>query len=193
AENNSSATHAALEAFQPDAVYVHKMADPDVLAALVESARPLVRMVHDHDLYCMRSYKYFPLTRRVCTRAAGWSCLFPCGAMLARNRNGGGLPVKWVSFSAKQRELRLNRRFHRLIVATEYMKDELLRNGFDPRRIEIHAPVPRANGGAPASSFSERNRIVYSGQIIRGKGVDVLLEALARVRVPFECAILGDG
>src|SRR5258706_15254562 len=80
-----------------------------------------------------------------------------------------------------------------MIVATEYMKDELLRNGFDPRRIEIHAPGPHATGDPPASSFSNRNRIVYSGQLIRGKGVDVLLEALAQVRVPFECVILGDG
>jgi glycosyltransferase involved in cell wall biosynthesis len=29
--------------------------------------------------------------------------------------------------------------------------------------------------------------------VIRGKGVDVLLESLARVESPFECVILGDG
>ena len=29
--------------------------------------------------------------------------------------------------------------------------------------------------------------------MIRGKGVDVLLESLARVRTPFECLIFGDG
>ena len=45
----------------------------------------------------------------------------------------------------------------------------------------------------PMSSLSERNRIVYAGQLIRGKGVDLLLEALAHVRVPFECFIFGDG
>ena len=47
----------ALADFQPDAVYVHKMADLEVIQSLVESGRPLVRMVHDHDIYCMRSYK----------------------------------------------------------------------------------------------------------------------------------------
>jgi len=69
----------------------------------------------------------------------------------------------------------------------------LLRNGFDPRRIEIHAPVPRADETAESASFSQRNLIIYSGQVIRGKGVDVLLESLARVRVPFKCMIFGDG
>src|SRR3954468_18707800 len=33
--NNSSATHAALEAFQPDAIYIHKMSDDSVLKSLL--------------------------------------------------------------------------------------------------------------------------------------------------------------
>jgi glycosyltransferase involved in cell wall biosynthesis len=182
----------AIAQFQPDAIYVHKMADLEVIAELVGCGRPLVRMVHDHDLYCMRSYKYNPFTRNICTRAASPYCVFPCGAVLARNRSGK-LPFKWLSYRAKLKELALNRRFHRMIVATQYMHDELIRNQFDPARIEIHAPVPRSSEDAPLSSFSARNLILYTGQIIRGKGVDVLLEALARVRVPFECVIFGDG
>ena len=43
------------------------------------------------------------------------------------------------------------------------------------------------------SGFSDRNLIIYAGQIIRGKGVDVLLESLALLDVKFECVILGDG
>lgn len=185
-------TKKAIDWFQPDTVYVHKMADRNVLRALATSGVPVVRMVHDHDLYCMRSYKYFPLSRKICTQAAGWNCVFPCGAVLARKR-GGGLPFAWVSYRAKQKELALNRRFERMIVATDHMRQELLRNGFAANRIEVHAPVPRTNGDATRASFSDRNRIIYSGQIIRGKGVDVLLEALAQVRVPFECLIFGDG
>src|SRR5262245_58880966 len=44
----------ALSKFQPDVVYVHKMADLDVIEALLGAGLPLVRMVHDHDIYCMR-------------------------------------------------------------------------------------------------------------------------------------------
>ncbi|HWD94272.1 MAG TPA: glycosyltransferase family 4 protein [Verrucomicrobiae bacterium] len=192
AENNSRAARAALETFQPDAIYVHKMAEAAVLATLADSGVPVVRMVHDHDLYCMRSYKYFPLTRTICTRGAGLHCIFPCGATIARNR-GGAFPLKWMSYRARKKEIALNRRFERMIVATDYMKRELLRNGFDARRIEIHAPVPRGEERAAGASFSGRNLIIYAGQVIRGKGVDVLLESLAQVRVPFECLIFGDG
>ena len=182
----------ALRRFQPDAVYVHKMADLSVMAALVNAGVPLVRMVHDHDIYCMRSYKYNYFTRRICTRAASPYCIFPCLASLVKS-SGGGFPLKWVSYSAKKREIALNHRFDRMVVVTTYMRDELLRQGFNPKRIEIHAPVPRMGDPNLSSNFSDRNLILYAGQIIRGKGVDVLIEALARLDVNFECVILGDG
>jgi glycosyltransferase involved in cell wall biosynthesis len=179
-------------AFQPDLIYVHKMSVIEVLQGLVDSGIPLVHMVHDHDIYCMRSYKYFYLSREICRRAASPYCIFPCGAFIARNRNGG-FPLKYVSYRAKRREIALNQQFHRMIVVTRYMREELLRNGFDASRIEILAPAPRMGDPTIRSSFSQRNLIIYAGQIIRGKGVDVLLRALALVREPFECIILGDG
>jgi glycosyltransferase involved in cell wall biosynthesis len=181
----------AVATARPDVIFLHKLAELDVLEALADCGVPVVRMIHDHDLYCLRGYKYNPLTRHICTRAASAFCVFPCGGTLARG--SGGFPVRWVSYAGKQRELAINRRFHRLIVATDYMRGELMRNGFRAGQIEIHAPVPRATEGAFQSSFDSRNRIVYAGQVVRGKGVDVLLEALAQVRVPFECIILGDG
>jgi glycosyltransferase involved in cell wall biosynthesis len=149
-------------------------------------------MVHDHDLYCLRGYKYNPLNRRPCTRAASAWCVFPCGGVIARGQKGN-FPVQWVSYGNRRRELEINRGFQRLIVASAYMKDELIRNGFSGDQVEIHAPVPRAANDAFTCSFGPRNRIVYAGQLIRGKGVDVLLESLALVREPFECVIVGDG
>ncbi|MBE2286283.1 MAG: glycosyltransferase family 4 protein [Prosthecobacter sp.] len=186
-------TKDAVLRFRPDVVYVHKMADLDVIQALVDSNVPLVRMVHDHDIYCMRSYKYHYFSREICTRAASLYCVFGCGACVVKNNSGGSLPLKWLSYRQKKREIALNRRFDRMVVVTTYMRDELLRNGFDANRIEIHAPVPRMGDPTLRSSFSDRNLILYAGQIIRGKGVDVLLESLAKVKSNFECIILGDG
>jgi glycosyltransferase involved in cell wall biosynthesis len=187
-----SAVMAALRQFDPDAVYIHKLADLDVLETLLASEVPLVRMVHDHDLYCLRSSKYHYFSRHICHRPASLYCLFPCCGSITRNR-GGGFPFHWNSYRAKKREIHLNRQFQRLLVATRYMKEELLRNGFEAGRIEIHAPVPRSRTDDLCSTFGDRNLILYAGQIIRGKGVDVLLESLALVRAPFECIILGDG
>ncbi len=190
--DEGDAVEKAVREFQPDVGYVHKMANLEIIEALLDSGIPLVRMVHDHDIYCMRSYKYDYLTRRICTRAAGPACVFPCLASVVRN-HGPGLPLKLQSFSNKLREIALNRRFDRMVVVTTYMRDELLRNGFNANRIRIHAPVPRPGQAGVSSNFSNRNLIIYAGQIIRGKGVDVLLRSLAKMKSNYECIILGDG
>lgn len=186
------AVRAALGNFRPDVIFMHKMADLDVVEALTTASAPVVRMVHDHDLYCMRGYRYHPLTRQVCTRALSPYCIFPCGATIARQHNGG-FPLRWISYTAKRRELELNRKFARIIVASDYMKEEMTRNGFANEQIEIHPPVPRQAESDVRPSFGPRNRLVYAGQLVRGKGVDVLLQSLAQVRDVFECIILGDG
>lgn len=177
--------------FSPDVAYVHKWDHLPTLAELVESGLPLARMVHDHDIYCLRSYRYNPLTRNVCHRPASGYCVFPCLATLKVKR-GGGFPIQWVSYFDKLKELSLVRRFDRMFVVTEYMRRELELNGFAPDRIKLFPPVPRP-GERMESSFSDRNLIIYAGQIIRGKGVDLLLRALARMESRFEAVILGDG
>jgi glycosyltransferase involved in cell wall biosynthesis len=182
----------ACEVFRPDLIYVHNLAALDALTALITAQIPIVRMVHDHDLYCLRSYKYNYFTRQICDRPLSPYCLIPCGAFVTRDSQGP-FPIKWASYPDKRRELELNRQFDRLLVATKFMKDELLRNGFAAEKIEIHPPVPRDNTLPERSNFSDRNLIIYSGQITRGKGVDVLLRALACVAEPFECLIFGDG
>jgi glycosyltransferase involved in cell wall biosynthesis len=180
-----------LESFGPDIIYFHTLPDVDVLEALLNSSVPVIRMVHDHSLYCLRSYKYNPLTRAVCQRSASVYCAFPCMAPIARDRKGV-FPLKWAGFAAHRRELELSKQCKAFIVYSEYSKAELVKNGFDAEEIHIHIPM-RCRDSAPTSSFCERNVILFAGQIIRGKGVDLLLKALAKLNVPFECLILGDG
>jgi glycosyltransferase involved in cell wall biosynthesis len=188
---NNEPAAAVARRFGADITYMHKCELLPVIESLLQPGAPLVRMVHDHDLHCLRSYRYNPLTRRICTRAAGTYCEIPCLAPLKRNR-GGLFPFRWASFAEKERELALSRRFAWNIVATAFMKNELLINGFDPARIEICPPVPRP-AEPLTSTFSERNLLIFAGQVIRGKGVDVMLRALAKVRAPFEAIILGEG
>jgi glycosyltransferase involved in cell wall biosynthesis len=148
-------------------------------------------MVHDHSLYCLRAYKYNYFTRRICTRAASPYCVFPCLAPLARN-HGEGFPLRWASYLEKRKEIALHRRCQALIVYSDYSKQELVRNGFAAERISTCVPM-RSPGAEGHSTFSDRNLLLFAGQLIRGKGVDALLRALAKVRTPFECNILGDG
>ncbi len=195
-----AATIAACRQFQPAAVFLHNSPGLETTAALVAAGVPIVRMVHDHHLFCLRGCRYPAWSREPCTRALSPFCLFPCGGLVQRQKQGGWT-LTFGAYMEKKCELELHRRFARLLVASEYMREELRRNGFPPEQIEIHAPVPfrspatgvEAETEAAAAGPAPRNRIIFAGQIVRGKGVDVLLESLALVRRPFELVVLGDG
>lgn len=187
-----AATAAVLEDFSPDVIYLHNCDELALVEALVSSPLPVVKMVHDHSLYCMRGYKYNYFTRRICTRSASTFCVFPCLGNLKRQR-GGRLPVAWASYREQQQALALTHRCARLVVYSEYLKAELVRNGFDSEKIQLFVPLPQPAASDTDSIFSERNLVLFAGQIIRGKGVDILLRALARVKSRFECVLLGDG
>jgi glycosyltransferase involved in cell wall biosynthesis len=188
----AQSTSNALAEFEPEIVYVHNLANLEALEALHAAGIPVVKMVHDHASYCMRGYKYNYFTRAVCQRPASLYCVFPCLASIARN-HGPGASLKWVSYAAKKKEIALNRRCQQFVVYSDYSREELIRNGFERDKIHIHVPIQCWGTAGEVSSFSDRNLILFAGQIIRGKGVDFLLEALAQVKAPFECHILGDG
>jgi glycosyltransferase involved in cell wall biosynthesis len=181
---------AAARAWGPQVVYVHKLANLEVLAALVASGLPLVRMVHDHAMYCQREYRYFPWNRQICTRRAGYACALTCGVVRDRE---GLLPIKLAWPGRKLRELALCRQFRRHIVVTRFMRDELLLHGFDGRRISILPPVPRPARADYTPTYREP-LLLFVGQIIRGKGLDVLIGALPRLRTPgWKLLVIGDG
>src|SRR5580765_1127973 len=48
----------ALEKFEPEVIYLHNLADLELVEILLGTGVPVVRMVHDHQMYCMRGYKY---------------------------------------------------------------------------------------------------------------------------------------
>ncbi|HEX3988696.1 MAG TPA: glycosyltransferase family 4 protein, partial [Verrucomicrobiae bacterium] len=185
-----------IQNFNPDSVYFHSLNDLAVLEELLDSGAPVIRRVHDHRMYCMRGGKYNYFTRNVCRRPASWRCVFPCLGFIGRSGEGS-FPLKWVSYRAKLREIELNRQCERLVVYSEYQKTELVRNGFDPANIEVRVPAHMNENetaeALPAIAKKSANNILFVGQIIRGKGVDLLLRALAKVRVPFHADVIGEG
>lgn len=190
---------------KPDLVWIHNWDDSKDFLRLRELGKPLGRMVHDHALYCMRHYKYHPLTRRNCGRPASLACLFPCGAFL--QRGSGLLPVKFASLSKKLTEIAQNRQLDRVLVASNFMRDELTKNQFDPAIIRLLPPIPPTPEPVAADHFASSDpvdtsapsvdfiagRILFIGQVIRGKGVDLLLRALEGLDGNWHLSLAGQG
>lgn len=178
-----------LESVSPDVVFVHKL---DQLPSGFEynTAFRKVRMVHDHDLWCPKGTGYYTLSRRTCHVRAGLPCYLD-GAFLARSK-GGLLPVQLQSIRSKIREMRRNYHFDTVLVLSEYLKRQLIINGFPSERIRIHNPVIDQDA-LEARPLPGAHKILFVGSLIRGKGVDLLLRALAMVSCTFQLDIVGTG
>ena len=166
-----------------DEVVVHKCTDAAALERFPPAKTTLY--VHDHDPVCPRSYAYTPL-RRNCTRASGlWPCLF-C-APLCKNPKPALARVL-----AQKRRKRTMSRLAKIVVLSEFMKSRLVVNGIPAEKIEVRPPeIPAGNGGAAAVPGDVD--LLFVGQLIRGKGVQLLLPAMARMKTRRTLDVVGAG
>jgi len=165
---------------RPEVIYVHKL---EAIQPVLDAAQgcKVVRMVHDHDLYCPRKHKYYFHNHKICTHKAGLVCYADL-AFLERGPQG----LRYASIGAKLKEMRQNRKVDALIVGSAYMKQELLRNGFDEASIHTIPPCV-APLSQPLQPLPAESSVLYVGQLIRGKGVDTLLEAYALLPHDLRC------
>ncbi len=187
-----------------DEIVVHKCSD----VATLEKFPPekTVYYVHDHEPICPRGYAYTPLKRN-CTRAGGvWPCILCAPACRSWKAALGRV------FSQRRRIVAMSR-FGKIVVISEFMKSRLVANGLDAAKIEVRPPAIRTDGAGEAVPTPDRASpsatrfargmhspfpvpqvdLLYVGQLIRGKGVHLLLEAMARMKARRTLDIVGTG
>ena len=183
------------ESPEADLAVVHKVSDPEYLEKLLERfGDRLAVYVHDHDYYCPRTYRYTPFGRRDCTRAySPVRCGLCAMATSPRRWQGGLFSTLAARFGKCRRRLELLKRAPRVAVLSGFMRDNLVASGFAPERITVIPPPIPVPEELPPRSENNPPRLLFTGQLIRGKGVDQLLRALPFVRSPFRLTIAGDG
>ncbi len=181
-----------------DEIIVHKCAR----VATLEMFPPekTVCYIHDHEPTCPRTYAYTPLGRN-CARPGGiWPCAF-C-APLCRGWKGAIVRVL-----TQRRRLRALSKFKKLVVISQFMKSRLVANGLPAEKIVVEPPnldvlnaesqrSRESNSSTISASLRlcvEKIDLLYVGQLIRGKGVHLLLTAMARMRTPRTLDIVGTG
>jgi len=174
---------------KPDVVFFHKV---DRLPQGVERATAYrtVVLVHDHDLWCPTGLGYDRRTRKMCTHTAGWQCHLSL-AFLER-KEGGLLPFRITGVRRKVCEMRRYHHFDAILPNSKFIREKLLANGFPPERTHLCHPVLEQADVAPTPP-PEEPVILFVGSLIRGKGVDLLLKALAELRCTYTLHIVGAG
>ncbi len=191
---------------QVDEIIVHKCSDVATLEKFPPEKTTLY--VHDHEPICPRSYAYTPLKHN-CTRPSGvWPCLFCAPACRSWKAALGRV-------FTQRRRIKAMARMKRIVVISEFMKGRLVTNGIpaeiisvEPPKIEdslfacngqdvrcpsgtetLNSKLETLNSKRPTDTID----LLYVGQLIRGKGVQLLLAAMARMKTPRTLDVVGTG
>lgn len=190
-----------------DRVLLLSHASSDLLVELLRIG-PLVRFVQDHTLFCPGLNKQHE-DGELCGHALGSECLRRywlgggCSGMKIEGRPSIRFPLR--SLRHRLSEIELTRRAERVIVASNYMRDELLRCGFPPQQVVVLPYFTNSgNGSIAVEPLAEKERAFVEGDsspimlcaarlTLPDKGVDFLLTALGKLRSNSRLLIAGDG
>lgn len=141
---------------------------------------------HDHEAYCLRRHYYDPF-RRNCDRT--YSCL-PCRFCAAITRPSWIVRALTRDMIAFRDELKSVKAF----VPASYIRDNLVKNGWPAERVRVLYPH-FVRPDAPRTVFMPdgRLRLLFMGQLIAGKGVRVLIDAVRQLNVPYALTVVGTG
>jgi len=160
-------------------VLLHKIQNTELLREVMKTFK-VITFVHDHDYYCVRHHKYFPVKRINCKLAYNpIYCTF-CA----------GLAVNTVHHD---KIFKLVKKSDKLIILSDYMKKNLIKNKFKAEQIFKLHPFSSINCEQYTPTNNKKNRLLFVGQIIRGKGLDLLVKSLRLIKNECELTIIGYG
>ena len=128
---------------------------------------------HDHNIYCQRHHYYFPVGRINCHRKYNKIICKICSLC----RNAPPPLAEYRKFPA--------------LVLSDFMAENLHRNGFET---VLKLPAFIKTEKKEHKFMPDKIlRVLFLGQLIRGKGADLMLETLAKLDIAFSCIVAGDG
>lgn len=171
----------------PDVINIHNIHNSRVIRCMLQM-RPTVRYVHDHTLFCPRRKQYD--LGGICSHPSGARCVFY--TYLPFLCFGAFSPKPWMTgryYSSFRATMESNRRLKGLAVASRYMKQCLLINGFSEELIELLPYFTDVPEESPALGDS----VLFVGRLIPEKGVHFILDALAEMGGDSNLVVVGDG
>jgi len=179
------------EEFAPDLVNVHDLLDAACMK--VFSGLPLVRTLHNNDMYCPSGLKFFRIDGRPCDRRYGfWSCL------INHYLKGCGTRRPWLILSRYRRWRNEWKLFKNIPVITfsNFQREKLLEVGYSQEQVMVNhvfAPDPVFRDDRGATVGRPEIYFLFLGRVVPEKGLDWLLQSVAAGRLNYKLFIAGDG
>lgn len=191
-----------IERLSPDVILVHHIESSDVLE-LFCTLRPTVQFVHVPSRFiCPGRGKFYVNSHVPCHRPFGPYCL------IAPYRHGCGSRRPWTIMSNSwltRRWITAAQHVRRILVASEYMKRELVAVGIpgekivvnplfiSPGRAEDEARQPSRRWPPPLFHSDAAPIVLFCGRMYDYKGAEYLLDAVAQMKAPVRAILVGDG
>ncbi|HZP47022.1 MAG TPA: glycosyltransferase family 4 protein [Vicinamibacterales bacterium] len=185
---------ASARAWAPDVCFSHNM-DALELDRRLAAAVPVVKFMHGYFGTCISGLKMhaFPAARP-CGRVFGPAC----AALFLPCRCGRLSPTALVSqyrWAGDQR--RLFRSYRAVVVASDHMRREYIRNGVDASKVHLNPLFPTCRAAASPAPPATRPTVAFLARMTALKGGDVLVRAVAhaarRLGEPIALTMIGDG
>jgi len=184
----------AVRRWAPDVCYSHNMDDVDVDRALGRLA-PIVKFMHGYFGTCIGGLKShrFPAAT-ACERPYGPAC----AALYFPRRCGQLNPVAFLrQWRAAESYRSVRDVYSTIVVASEHMRREYVRNGVNPDRVLSNPLFSCGPLAAEVSPPPEEPHVVFLGRMTALKGGDLLIRAVvdagARLGRTLRLTMIGDG
>jgi len=187
--DNIKQTIAELKKDNFEHAFIHKLQNIELFKMLQMNFLTTL-FVHDHDYYCMRGHKYYSFCNKNCRRPFNTCICSICARPFCRD-NSGKIKFRSVRPFLRRKLFRVTRKCDSFVVLSEHMKNNLILNKYPLEKIKKIYPVISVH----YRKFQKGNKreLLYIGQLIRGKGVDILLKALTYIKGDFKLNIVGKG
>lgn len=192
----------SLRRWRPELVFSQGLVDAE-LEARALSLAPAIVFAHDYRSICVSGSKTFSFPgSKTCTRRLGAGC----AANFYPRRCGGLNPLTLLTdLGDASRRLSMLRRVGAVLVASEYVRVEYLRNGLAPAAVRcVGLPIVDRGGVTPVTAKVSADRpkgsparLVFAGRMEPLKGGMILLDALPAIAAalarPLVATFAGDG
>jgi|GEM_PF-202660 len=176
---------------KPDVIHLHNVYNPLTIKS-AEKFAPVIRMMHDYYSICPALNKYLRGYNKICKHSFGIYCLL----MLPWNHCvGADMEITMNRICDKIREVEANKRLKKILVASTYMKKELLKNGFLAGQVDILPYFSDLYIKRDRRDISYKEKLIIAvGRItLIDKGFEYLIDALPFLKGEYTVAIIGDG
>jgi len=170
-----------------ETVIIHKI-NTELLTCLQKKCK-IISVIHDHDYYCFRHHKYFLHNRKNCTYRQSLLRCSLCSLLL--EKKGGSLSL--INPFEKVKRLQLIKQSNAIVVLSQFMKESMIVNGVEQSKIAVIHPFIKEQPPMKKRRKNDRLQLLFSSQIIRGKGLDKLLYALKDLNANFSLTVVGKG